>query len=263
MKKLLLPLLTLLFFNHSIGQQLFQLAPPVLQYQSAFFNDSEIVSLKFAQPGTKIYYTLNGTEPTQKDQVYHQPVVVKKWLTTVKAKVFGNKFLPSATVQATFIKDGLKIKSIEQSPPDEKYNGNGNTILFDNEGGIADMHSKNFLGYQNDSTEINVTLDKKHPIHSVLLDFLRDEGSWVFPPQKITVCYFDDTRNEFEIMNKKEIAADTIAQPNACVFELIKTGTKVNTDRLRIVIQPLQSMPEWHAGKGKQAWLFIDEIKIY
>src|SRR6185312_3235652 len=158
---------------------------------------------------------------------------------------------------------GLKIKSIEYNAPNEKYSGNGTTTLFDNEGGIADMHSKNFLGYQNDSTVINVMLDKKHPIHSVLLDFLRDEGSWVFPPQKITVFYFDDARNEFEIMNKKEIIADTIAKPNACVFELVKAGTKVTTGRLKIIVQPLQLIPGWHPGKGKQAWLFIDEIKIY
>jgi len=263
MKKLLLPLLTLLGFNHCFGQQQFQLAPPVLQYQSAFFKDSEIVSLKFAQPGTKIRCTLNAGEPTQKDAVYHQPIVIKKSLTTLKAKVFGSGFLPSETVQATFIKDGLKIKSIEQSPPNEKYNGNGTTTLVDNEGGIADMHSKNFLGYQQDSVEINVRLDKKQPIRSVLLDFLRDEGSWVFPPQKVTIFYFDATKNKFELMNKKEIIGDTIAKPNACVFELIKTGTKVNTDRLKIIIQPLQSIPGWHPGKGKEAWLFIDEIKIY
>jgi hypothetical protein len=263
MKKLLLPLLTLLFFNHSVGQQLFQLAPPVLQYQSAFFNDSEMASLKFAQPGTKIYYTLNGTEPTQNDAVYHKPVVVKKSLTTLKTKVFGSGFLPSETVSATFIKDGLKIKSVKQSPPNERYNGNGTTTLFDNEGGIADMHSKNFLGYQQDTVEVDITLDKKQTIHSALLNFLRDEGSWIFPPQKITIFYFDDAKNEFEVMNKKEIIADTIAKPNGCVFELVKARTRVTTDRLKIVIQPLQSIPGWHPGKGKKAWLFIDEIKIY
>ncbi len=263
MKKLLLPLLTSLLFNNGFGQQLFQLAPPMLQYHSAFFKDSETASLKFAQPGTKIYFTLNGAEPTQKDAVYRKPIDVKKSLTTLKVKVFGNGFLPSETVQATFIKDGLKIKSIEQSPPNEKYPGNGATTLFDNEGGIANMHSKNFLGYQQDSVEINITLDKKQPIHSVLLDFLRDEGSWIFPPQKITIFYFDDAKNEFDIMNKKEIIADTNAKANACVFELIKAGAKVNSNRLKIIIQPLQSIPEWHPGKGKQAWLFIDEIKIY
>ena len=263
MKKLLLPLLTLLFFNNDFAQQEFQLAPPVLQYHSAFFKDSETASLKFAQPGTQICYTLSGAEPTQKDAVYRKPIVVRKSLPTLKAKVFGNGFLPSETVQATFIKDGLKIKSIEQSPPNEKYTGNGTTTLFDNEGGIADMHSKNFLGYQQDSVEINMMLDKKQPIHSVLVDFLRDEGSWIFPPQRITIFYFDDTKKEFEMMSKKEIIADTIAKANACVFELIKAGTKVNTDRLKIVVQPLQLIPEWHPGKGKQAWLFIDEIKIY
>jgi len=263
MKKLLLPVLTLLFFNHCIGQQLFQLAPPILQYHSAFFKDSAMASLQFAQPGTQIFYTLNGEEPAQKDAVYRKPVVIKKPLTTLKAKVFGKGFLPSETIQATFIKDGLKIKSIEESSSNEKYPGNGVTTLLDNEGGIADMHNKNFLGYQQDSVEINVTLTKKQSIHSVLLDFLRDEGSWIFPPQKITLFYFDDVKKEFEMMSKKEIIADTIAKANGCVFIMLKTGTKVSANKFKIVVQPLQSIPGWHPGKGKQAWLFIDEIKIY
>jgi len=263
MKKLLLPVLTLLFFNHCAGQQRFQLAPPILQYHSVFFKDSVTASLQFAQPGTQIFYTLNGEDPTRKDAAYHKPVIIKKSLTTLKAKVFGKGFLPSETIQATFIKDGLKIKSIEESSPNEKYSGNGASTLFDNEGGIADTHSKNFLGYQQDSVEINVTLTKKQPIHSVLLDFLRDEGSWIFLPQQITLFYFDDAKNKFEMISKKEIIADTIAKPNGCVFIMLKTGTKVSANKLKIVVQPLQSIPGWHSGKGKQAWLFIDEVKIY
>lgn len=262
MKKSFLSAFTLLFFNHCFGQQEFQLASPILKYNSVFFTTSAIATLKFAQPGTQIFYTLNNKEPTQQNASYSKPITIKKSFTTLKAKVFGNGFLPSETVQVTFIKDGLKIKSTEQSSPNEKFPGNGTKTLFDNEGGIADLHNKNFLGYQQDSVEINLTLEKKQAIQSVLLDFLQDHGSWIFLPQEIEVYYFNDTINAYQFFAKKTIT-DTVNNGNATIFEIIKGDKKINTAQLKIIIEPLQSMPEGHPGKGKQSWIFIDEIKIY
>lgn len=263
MKNLFLAGLTLLFFYFSYSQQKLELAPPILKYNSVFFIQSATVSLQFAQPGTQIFYTLNGKEPSKNDLVYQSPIVIKRSLTTVKTKVFGNGYVPSETVQATFIKDGLKIKSIERSAANEKFAGNGAKTLFDNEGGIADMHNKNFLGYQQDSVAINVLLERKQPIHSVLLNFLRDEGSWIFLPQSIQVYYFNESKNCYEIIENKTILPDTIISGVSCVFEIIKPGKKINANKIKIILQPLQSIPEGHPGKGKQAWLFIDEIKIY
>ncbi|MEP7232824.1 MAG: chitobiase/beta-hexosaminidase C-terminal domain-containing protein [Ginsengibacter sp.] len=263
MKKIFLAALIFLFFNDCFGQEQFQLAPPMLNYTSTFFKESTAVSLKFAQPGTQIFYTLNKSEPTRQDAAYKNPILIKKPLTALKAKVFGNGFLPSETVQVTFIKDGLKIKSIKQSTANKKFPGNGDATLFDNQGGIEDLHNKNFLGYQNDSVEINVTLEKKQPIHSLLLDFLQDNGSWIFLPQRIQVFYFDNSKNGYEFFGAKEIAPGTIIKGSSTVFEMINTGKKINSNRLRIIIEPLQSIPEGHPGKGTPAWLFIDEIKIY
>lgn len=263
MNKLLLPALTFLFFNDCFGQQEFQLAPPVLKYNSAFFTSTITASLQFAQPGTQIFYTLNDMEPATNNVAYHHPVLIKKSFTTLKAKVFGNGFLPSETVQATFLKDGLKIKSIDQPTANEKFPGNGLKTLFDNEGGIADMHNKNFLGYRQDSVEINVRLEKKQLMHSLLLDFLQDHGSWIFLPQKITVFYYDDTKKQFVMMMTKEIVSDSIVKGSSCFFEIMKPFKKINSDQLKIIVQPLQSIPVGHPGKGRQAWLFIDEIKIY
>lgn len=262
MKKLFLPLLLFLVFSCCYAQQQFQLAPPILKYGSAFFTTSAAASLKFAQPGTQIFYTLNNKEPTQQDAIYTKPILINKSLTTLKAKVFGIGFLPSETVQATFIKDGLKIRSVEQSAVNERFPGNGPETLFDNEGGIADMHNKNFLGYQQDSIEIRVVLKKKEKIKSVLFDFLSDHGSWIFLPHEIEVYYFNDNANAYQFFAKKVIA-DTLSNGSATIFEIIKGSKKIKAGKLKIIIEPLQSMPAGHPGQGKQSWLFIDEIKIY
>ena len=256
------PGLLLLLFNCCDAQE-FQLAPPMLQYTSAFFATTAIASLKFEQSGTQIFYTTNSNEPTEKDAVYQKPIAIDKNLTTLKAKVFGKGFIASETVQVTFIKDGLKITTIEQSVADEKFPGNGPQTLFDNKGGIADLHNKNFLGYQQDSVEINVTLGKKTKINSVLIDFLQDHGSWIFLPQSIRVFYFDEKRNEFELMAYREILPDSIINGSSSIYEILKADKKILSDKIKIILQPLQSMPKGHPGKGKRAWLFIDEIKIY
>ena len=263
MKNLFLPALIFLFLNHCFGQQQFQLAPPVLKYHSAFFTNNATATLQFAQPGTQIFYTLNNREPTQQDAVYTKPIVINKSLTTLQAKVFGVGFRPSEKVQVTFIKDGLKIKSIEQPAANEKFPGNGPTTLFDNEGGIADMHHKNFLGYQQDSVAIQVTLEKKQKVKSMLLDFLQNEASWIFLPQSIRVYYYNANKNAYESIGEKTIAADSVINGSSMVFEVVKFTQNIHADHLKIIIEPLQSMLEGHPGKGKQAWLFIDEIKIY
>ncbi len=263
MKKFFLPILTLLFFHNCYAQQTFQLAPPMLKYHSIFFKTSEMVSMQFAQQDTKIFFTLNGKEPTQNDFYYYKPIGIRKSFTTLKAKVFGNGFLPSETVAITFIKDGLKIKSVQAPDANEKYPGNGPQTLFDNKGGIANNQSKNFMGYQTDSVTINVSLEKKEKITSVLLDFLHDNGSWIFLPESIRVYYFDDKKNDFQFLAEKEIIADSSQQSSTTVFEILKADKKVFSDKLKIVLTPVQSIPDWHSGKGQHGWMFIDEIKIY
>ena len=262
MNRTLLPALLLLFLNCCNAQQ-FQLAPPMLHYSSAFFSNSATVLLKFEQAGTQIFYTINNDEPAKNDIAYQKPIIIKNNLTTIKAKVFGDGFIPSETIQATFIKDGLKIKSAEYSLPDSKFSGKGSGTLIDNQGGIADMHNKNFLGYQQDSVQINITLQHAEKIDSVLLDFLQDNGSWIFLPQKISVFYFDKKNNTFELMSEKKFLNNAIIKERSTVFEILQAQKKIIADKLKIIIVPLQSIPPEHPGKGKQGWLFIDEIKIY
>lgn len=119
------------------------------------------------------------------------------------------------------------------------------------------------MGYQTDSVVINVSLEEKQKITSVLLDFLRDYGSWVFLPQSIRVYYFDDIKNEFRFLAEKEIVADSSQQGSTTVFEKLNANKRVLSNKIKIVLKPLSSIPVWHPGKGQHGWMFIDEIKIY
>jgi hypothetical protein len=254
----------LLIFSQQLkAQNSFQLAPPLLKYSSIFFSDESKVEIKFAQLDATVHYTLNNGEPTEKDPVYRETLVLKKNFTTLKAKAFGKTFFPSETVAATFIKDGKKIKSIESTRADLKYPADGTQSLTDNKGGIDQLNSNTWLGYNCDTVTVSLGLEKLQPVKQVLLNFLQNESSWIFLPDQILIYWFDKKTNSFLSFGKQVIASDKETPGSQCNYRLIPAEGNITTNKLLINIVVKKAIPEWHPAKGQHAWMFMDEIKIY
>ena len=240
-----------------------QLAPPLLKYESVFFKNTATVTLKFAQQGTLIFYTLNNQTPGVKSQVYSKPIQIKTNFTTIKAMVAGAGFTPSEIVTATFVKDGFKIKTVQQTSPNERYQGNGATTLIDNKGGLTAVNSATWLGYQTDSVEINITMEHSQPIAAVLINALQDYGSWIFLPQQIQLYGFDKSKQSFQYLTNWFDNSSTNIAGASCQPILMPLSKKITTDTIKIILKGIKSLPDWHQGKGQPGWLFIDEIKVY
>ena len=255
--------LALALCQNCLGQTPVQLAPPLLKSSAVFFKQAATVELKFAEPGTHIYYTLNGQPPTEKDIIYKRPIKIKKSLTTFQAISAGAGFLPSEIVSVCFVKDGLKIQSEQHSNPNEKYQGNGSYTLFDNEGGVANMKSTNWLGYQQDTVEITVEMKTSQQLHSVLIDFLQDYKNWVFLPQIIHVDYFNQSSQTFELFYEKKIELTKTNSGPECKPILLTAENKIVADKLKIKLYGFTSLPDWLLGKRRHGWIFVDEIKVY
>ena len=259
-KKLLLPFF-LFLVQDCFGQPTFQLAPPLLKYNSAFFSGNTFLEIIFNQPGAEVRYTLNGDEPAENDQLYSNPIPISK-RTEVKVKTFGKHFQPSETVSVRFIQNGKSIRNIQFSKPHESYANNKTDILYDNVGGIANYGNGNWLGYDSDTVEINIDLQKKEAIKSVLISLLQDENSWIFLPEQILVYYYSRKRNAF-MPGVMELFMHETPGVKQCNFRELSFIQKNKTNKLKLVLLPLKKIPGWHAGKGNHAWLFIDEIKVY
>ncbi|MGZ8524069.1 MAG: FN3 associated domain-containing protein [Chitinophagaceae bacterium] len=259
-KKLALPVF-IFMMQSCFSQTTFQLAPPMLKYKSAFFSGTTSVQVIFNQPGAEVRYTLNGKEPAEIDLLYSTPLAITK-RTQVKVKAFGNNFLPSETVSATFVKNGKAIQQIKYSKPNESYANSKADILHDNIGGITTYRSGDWLGYDNDTVTITIQLKKKEPINMVLISLLQDENSWIFLPEQLSVYSYDDKTKTFLATGKEEFAHNNPGTKQINLREIAPTQ-KIKTDKLKLVLLPLKKIPEWHPGKGNHGWLFIDEIKVY
>ena len=259
-KRLMLPVF-LFLVQSCLSQTTFQLAPPMLKYKSAFFTSITSFEVIFNQPGAEVRYTLNGNEPTANDLLYSTPISITK-RTQVKVKNFGNNFLPSETVSATFVKDGKAIHQIQFSKPNESYIKSKADILNDNIGGITNYRRGTWLEYDNDTVTIEIDLIIKETINTILISLLQDENSWIFLPEQILVYNYNYKKKTFVAIGKEEFTHSTPGPEQNNIRE-IKLFQKIKSDKLKLVLLPLKKIPDWHPGKGNHGWLFIDEIKVY
>lgn len=260
MKNLILPTLLLLGAIVTNAQDNFQLARPLLKYSSAFFSTEMSVEMAFAEPNTQIRYTLDGQNPTENSPLYTQPVRITKRFTNLKARVFSTIYQPSDVVEATFIKDGLPIKSVETTPPNQKYKGSGAMTLIDNKGGTTNISGSTWLGFQTDTVEIVLRLYKKEKVKNVLVNLLRDYGSWIFLPEKIEVFAFKN--NAFQLVDNKSYEQNKNINGSACVAAVFPLKNGIKTDQLKIQLHLVKQIPDWHAGKGNKSWIFVDEVFV-
>ncbi|MCD6598026.1 MAG: chitobiase/beta-hexosaminidase C-terminal domain-containing protein, partial [Bacteroidales bacterium] len=68
--------------------------PLIIGGESLFHKPSKAVITIEASPDADIYYTTDGSEPTQNSSKYSEPIELNK-ITTIKTRAFKNGFLPS------------------------------------------------------------------------------------------------------------------------------------------------------------------------
>jgi len=75
--------------------------PPVFSPEGGNYSEPVAVTITCTTGGAKIYYTTNGTEPTESSTLFTTPFTITE-TTTVKARAFHPDFTPSIIVSATY-----------------------------------------------------------------------------------------------------------------------------------------------------------------
>ena len=91
----------------------------------------------------------------------------------------------------------------------------------------------------------------KQFIEKLTVGYLIDVSSWIFPPESVRV-----------IVNKRDTITAEIRQlVNESSLQLadvvVNIGKEVNN--IDILVKNQTKIPNWHPGKGLNAWLFMDE----
>ena len=205
-----------------------------------------------------IYYTLDGTDPTEKSEKYTQAIEIKA-NTELKAATFREGKASKIYSEAfSFNKATLKKVTLE-TEPNSQYTYNGAITLVDGKRGRNSFGSGEWLGFNNKAMIAIVDLDEPTEISNVSIGTLISAGSWIFNAREFTVLVSDDNKTFKQVSNE---AYPALTKDKTEIVDLTATFAPVKARYVKLIVKTEQSIPAWHTGKGNGAFIFVDEINI-
>ena len=232
---------------------------PFILYGKKNFTDTTRISLSVPVDGSKIFYTLDGTEPSMSSSVYKKTLLLDK-STKIKAFAFRKGLNQSFTINAHFnkIPENRKIKF--NTAYSSQYAAGGDNTLIDFERGSDNFRTGAWQGYQGVDVDVIVDLGKIQDIQKVSTGFIEDYWSWIFFPLDVTYYLSPDGK---DYQRAGSVTGDSLPdQDNSRIRDYSLAIPHVKARFVRVVGRNRDVCPPGHPGEGGKAWLFADEITI-
>lgn len=213
---------------------------------------------KYPAQTDKIYYTLDGSEPTLSSQLYTKPISITKDV-TIKAVAWNPETGFSNVVTADYVQF-QRDKQIQLiTPYSPQYPAGGDLGLIDGIRGTVNYKLGGWQGYTDDFEAI-VDLEKMREISTVKVGFLQEIRSWIWYPSEMIVQVSEDgkTWTNYGIFKNPHSVMDEETEIDNFTIQ-----KNVHTRYVKIYAKNFGIIPDWHLGAGSKAWIFIDEITIY
>ncbi len=207
-----------------------------------------------------IRYTLDGTEPNVGSALYEaekgiditQKTRVRAVLFDKEGKSYANQFMTELRVNKATGKPYV-YRSAKT-----RYTGGTDYALTDGKVGTEkDMQA--WVGLNEGKLDLTLDLQNKIKVTDLSIGFLHAVDSWIMFPANLKVSTSNNGTKFKEIsrqdFNKGELRGKLV--------ERVKVDLKGKKVRyIKIEADRYGKLPDWHAGAGSNAWLFVDEIDV-
>lgn len=207
----------------------------------------------------EIRYTLDGTEPTANSTLYTGAIVLQK-SAKIRAAAFRDGKRSSVTSQDISFNKATACPVELLQPTHKNYTYNGGTTLTDGLLGDKGFGTGRWLGFSGNDLEAVIDLKQNTDVSSVSLNTCVDKGSWIFDARNIEVSVSANGKSFTKVASKSLPALEEQTPDNIYTYEL--TFPQTTTRYVKVTATSEHNIPEWHGGKGKPAFLFVDEISI-
>lgn len=222
-------------------------------------NGKLTVDLSTEMLNANIYYTLDGSEPTQGDTFYTGPFEIKnsallKAAMVQQGKVMGYK--PAEQIFTIHKAVGKNVKYV--NAVNRYYMADGPNSLTDGIKG-TNIVTKYWHGFAGKDLIATIDLEKDQQVKNISIGCLQNYSDWIFLPQSVKFEISVDGQNYIEV----GIVPNNIAVEQKFAIKNFKAEFKDTKARfVRVTAKNLGVCPPGHPGEGKPAWLFADEVVV-
>lgn len=207
----------------------------------------------------EIRYTLDGTEPTANSTLYTGAIVLQK-SAKIRAAAFRDGKRSSVTSQDISFNKATACPVELLQPTHKNYTYKGGATLTDGLLGDKGFGTGRWLGFSGNDLEAIIDLKQNTDVSSVSLNTCVDKGSWIFDARNIEVSVSADGKSFTKVASKSLPALEEQTPDNIYTYEL--TFPQTTTRYVKVTATSEHNIPKWHGGKGKPAFLFVDEISV-
>lgn len=206
-----------------------------------------------------VYYTLDGTEPTVASLLYNDTLKINQTCVLKAVVIRSNGMSQILKENITFNKASMKPITMLQ-PINEKYKFDGEKTLIDGLEGTKNYRTGRWIAFYKNDMEAVVDLQKETSISKAWVRTYVEIGEEILDLRKLSVAVSADGKTYREVMSSIYPAVRKEDKNGIFTHEL--TFDPVKARYVKITAQPEYGIPAWHWGKGRPAFIFVDEIGI-
>ncbi|MBZ0198529.1 MAG: family 20 glycosylhydrolase [Ignavibacteriaceae bacterium] len=208
----------------------------------------------------EIYYSTDGTEPGLASLKYNEPVKIENSI-TLKAISFINGIATSRISEQKFYKHIAFLKKpLLKYKYADNYKGGGDYGLTNGIVGSENYGDGCWSGFYGVDLDAVIDLGENKSVKKLSAGFLQKISSWIFLPSKVEYYISSDGTNYTLVGEVVNDASDD--KPDNFRKDFTFEIKSVETRYIKVVARSIGVCPEGHAGAGKKAWLFADEIVV-
>ena len=206
-----------------------------------------------------IHYTLDGSEPTKSSPVYTPLLQLNKDAEVSAVVIRGNEKSRVLTERVALSKASLKpIKALQ--PINRQYRYNGASVLVDGLRGNANYKTGRWIAFAGNDMEVVIDFEEPTELSHASITCNVVNGDWIFDARSFAVEVSADGETFTRVAGEEYPAATRQAESGIYAHEL--NFIPVKARYVKVIAGSERSIPEWHGGRGRSGFLFVDEIVL-
>ncbi|WP_417187347.1 family 20 glycosylhydrolase [Bacteroides sp.] len=240
-------------------------APHFFEIKSDYRQDAERKRLEIlleSLENAEIYYTLDGSLPTERSEKYVTPLYVSK-SSVLRAVAYLPSGLRSDLLEKEIKVNKATFAEIELlSAPAERYAGDGGAVLVDGVRSAAFHTTGMWTGYYAHPLEAVIDLGSDRAVQRVCISSLTDMSSYIMGIKEMEVAVSTDGK-KFRQVATRAFEAPVARMEGKRQDLLVLDFEQVQVRYIRVTARGFGALPPGHSGAGETPFLFVDEIEVY